>query len=109
MAEITMTVRQIMNLGLWDKVCEYKGWNPWILNEGRIGENESVTFNDTFEKPEEKKDRAVIDALIESLHEASKKLDDYIVNSGDRRLTEDALQNIREAITGLTLATRDES
>lgn len=50
MAEVTLTVRQIMNLGLWDKVCGYKGWSEWSYNEGRIEENELVTFDDTFEK-----------------------------------------------------------
>src|SRR5690606_4353672 len=52
LAEITMTVRQIMNLGVWTKVCEYKNWSPWILSEGQIEEDELVTFDDTFEKPE---------------------------------------------------------
>lgn len=52
MTETTLTVRQIMDLGLWEKVCEYKGWNEWILNEGRISEDEEVTFNSTFEKEE---------------------------------------------------------
>lgn len=53
MAKVSLQVRSIMNLGLWDKVCEYKGWNPWILNEGRISDNEWVEFDDTFEKVEE--------------------------------------------------------
>ncbi|GEM_PF-6238485 len=53
MSEITMTARQIMNLGLWEKVCEYKDWNPYILNEGRIDEDELITFDDSFEKQEE--------------------------------------------------------
>lgn len=53
MARVNLQVRNIMNLGLWDKVCEYKGWNPWILNEGRISEDEWVEFDDTFEKLDE--------------------------------------------------------
>ncbi|MEK4824594.1 hypothetical protein NSS71_08545 [Niallia sp. FSL W8-0951] len=52
MAKIELTVKQIMNLGLWDKVCDYKGWEPWILNEGRIDENELVEFDDEFKKEE---------------------------------------------------------
>ena len=52
MAEITMTVRQIKNLGLWDKVVEYKGWSPWIINEGRIDYDDKVTFDDEFKKEE---------------------------------------------------------
>lgn len=50
MAKIELTVKQIMNLGLWDKVCEYKGWNTWILNEGQIDENDLVEFDDAFKK-----------------------------------------------------------
>lgn len=50
MAEIELTVKQIMNLGLWDKVCEYKGWNEYLLNEGLIEESELVTLDDEFKK-----------------------------------------------------------
>lgn len=109
MAEITMTVRQILNLGLWDKVCEYKDWSPWSLNEGKIDEDELVTFDDTFVKAEEEEDSTAIGAFIESLYEISKELESYIESSDDRGLTEDALQSIREAITELTLATKSES
>jgi hypothetical protein len=42
-----------MNLGLWDKVCEYKGWSEWIYNEGRIDETELVEFDDEFKKETE--------------------------------------------------------
>lgn len=106
MAEITMTVRQIMNLGLWDKVCEYKEWSPWIYNEGQIEEDELVTFDDLFAKLEEE-DNTVIDDLIESLYGISKELESYIENSENRGLTEDALQSIEKAITELKLANRN--
>lgn len=53
MAVIELTVKQIMNLGLWDKVCEYKGWEPYILSEGKISEDELVTFDDEFKKDSE--------------------------------------------------------
>lgn len=52
MAEITLTVRQIINLGIWDKVCEYKEYNPWILTEGRIEEDDYITFDDEFKREE---------------------------------------------------------
>lgn len=65
MAEITLTVRQIIDLDLWDKVCEYKGWDPWILNEGRVDENEDVTFDSEFKKEEIKSERH---DLAEFLH-----------------------------------------
>lgn len=52
MAETTLTVRQIIDLGLWEKVCDYKGWSYYILNEGRIMEDELVTFDSEFKKEE---------------------------------------------------------
>ena len=48
-----LTVRQIMDLGLWDKVCEYKGINPWALNEGLIAEDEVIEFDSEFKTDEE--------------------------------------------------------
>lgn len=65
MTEVTMTVRQIVDLGLWDKVCDYKGWNSWILNEGRIDENEDVTFDSKLRKEEVRSSRH---DLAEFLH-----------------------------------------
>lgn len=53
MSKVSLTVRQIMNLGLWDKVCEYKHWSPWIYNEGQIDENEIVDFDDEFKQEDE--------------------------------------------------------
>lgn len=52
MSKVELTVRQIIDLGLWEKVCDYKGWDYYILNEGRISEDELVEFDSTF--PEEK-------------------------------------------------------
>lgn len=52
MSKVEMTVQQISDLGLWEKVCEYKGWNKWILNEGRIDANEFVEFDSEFKKQE---------------------------------------------------------
>jgi len=50
MSLVTMTVKQIMDLGLWDKVCKYKGWDIWILNEGKIDSSEEVEFDTEFKK-----------------------------------------------------------
>lgn len=56
MSTVKMTVKQILDLGLWDKVCEYKDWSPWILNEGQIGEDELVEFDSEFKKEPEYSD-----------------------------------------------------
>ena len=59
MSKVTMTVKQIMDLGLWDKVCEYKGWDVWILNEGRIDSLEEVEFDTEFEKESSRYEEAL--------------------------------------------------
>lgn len=64
MAKISLTVKQIMNLGIWDKVCEYKKWNPYILNEGLIDENEIVEFDDEFKQYENKMEKFVGDSWV---------------------------------------------
>jgi len=51
-SKVSMTVRQIINLGLWDRVCEYKNWKPWILNEGKIGGDDIVEFDSEFKEDE---------------------------------------------------------
>jgi hypothetical protein len=53
MGLVKMQVRSIMNLGLWDKVCDYKDWNPYILREGRIDYEDWVEFDDEFKKQED--------------------------------------------------------
>ena len=52
MSKVSMTVKQIMELGLWDKVSEYLGINPFALNEGQISINEVLEFDTEFKKPE---------------------------------------------------------
>ena len=59
MSKVTMTVKQIMDLGLWDKVCEYKNWDVWILNEGKIDSSEEVEFDTEFKKEQSKYAEAV--------------------------------------------------
>jgi len=54
MSLVTMTVKQIMDLGLWEKVCDYKGWNLWIVNEGKIDSSEEVEFDTEFKKENSK-------------------------------------------------------
>ncbi|WCK57060.1 hypothetical protein PP175_28135 (plasmid) [Aneurinibacillus sp. Ricciae_BoGa-3] len=66
MATIKLTVLQLLNLGLWEKVCEYKGWSPWIFNEGRIREDELVEFDDEFKREEERNEEYEIGDKFES-------------------------------------------
>lgn len=39
-----ITPKWLMNRGLWDKLCEMKGWSVWIVNEGQIDGNEELTL-----------------------------------------------------------------
>jgi hypothetical protein len=71
MAIVSLQVSSIMNLGLWDKVCEYKGWEPWIYNEGRVPDDEWVEFDDTFKKEEstiEEKYFLTEDAFLDKIY-----------------------------------------
>lgn len=61
MAKIELTVRQIKNLGLWQQVCEYKGYDPYIYKEGRISDEDTIEFDDEFEKEEEESINAMQD------------------------------------------------
>lgn len=40
-----LTVRHIMDRGLWDRVCEQKGINPWAVNEGLMSSDEMILFS----------------------------------------------------------------
>jgi len=50
MSKVSMTVKQIVELGLWDKVAEYLGINLYALNEGQISDDEVLTFDTEFKK-----------------------------------------------------------
>ena len=52
MSKISMTVKQIIELGLWDKVSKYCGIDYYALNEGQISINEVLEFDTEFKKPE---------------------------------------------------------
>ncbi len=56
---IKLTVKSIMNLGLWGRLCEYKGWDKTIVREGLISLDSEVEFDDEFLK----KDVIPIDKL----------------------------------------------
>lgn len=50
MSKVSMTVRQIKDLGLWDKVCDYKNINPYAINEGLINYDDIIEFDTEFKK-----------------------------------------------------------
>lgn len=41
-----LTIRQIMDSGHWEEFCAIRGWDPWIVNEGRADSAEEVELED---------------------------------------------------------------
>lgn len=56
---IKLTVKNLINLGLWGRLCEYKGWDKHIVSDGLISVDSEVEFDDEFLK----KDVVPIDQL----------------------------------------------
>ena len=52
MSKVSMTVKQIKELGLLDKVFEYCNINPYALNEGQIDYDDTLEFDTEFKKEE---------------------------------------------------------
>lgn len=70
-------------MGKWEKVCDYKGWDFWILNEGRISEDEWVTFDDTFEK-ENEFDMTVLNSTKETLLKIYEEFNSFVEDDTER-------------------------
>ena len=43
-SEGKITASRLMNAGQWDRFCELRGWNPWIVNEGLLDGNEDLNL-----------------------------------------------------------------
>ena len=37
-----ITPSEALKLGIWEKICELSGLNPWAVNEGLLNENEEL-------------------------------------------------------------------
>ena len=42
MAELLVTVQELLDCDLWDEACAEKGWGVYILNEGLIHGSDKV-------------------------------------------------------------------
>lgn len=96
MAIIKLTVRQIVNLGLWDKVCDYRGWDQWSFREDlKTREDERIDFDDEFKK--ETKCRNEYNEYIEDVSRIAKE--GYKLAKGKHELEEiiDSLTSIAES------------
>jgi Fe-S cluster biosynthesis and repair protein YggX len=44
--DIVITAGEAIDKGIWDEVCELKGWNTWIVNEGQMTSDEPITLTE---------------------------------------------------------------
>ena len=44
--KVRLTVREVMDNYLWDKVCEMKGYSEWCVNEGLMSSDEEIEFSE---------------------------------------------------------------
>jgi hypothetical protein len=48
---ISISLKEILDKGLWDNFCILKGWNVWCINEGLASDDEIVTLSiDEYKK-----------------------------------------------------------
>lgn len=43
---ISLTASEAIDRGIWDELCELRGWNVWIVNEGRMPSDEEITLTE---------------------------------------------------------------
>lgn len=43
---ISVTASEAIDRGLWDQLCEMRGWNVWIVNEGRMPSDEVINLTE---------------------------------------------------------------
>lgn len=44
--KIVITASEAIAKGIWDELCELRGWNPWIVNEGRMPSDEEIVLTE---------------------------------------------------------------
>ena len=52
MSNVKMTVKQCMDLNLWNKYCVWSGCNPYAINEGLVNYDDVIEFDSEFKKEE---------------------------------------------------------
>ena len=43
--KLLITVRELIDMGIWEKVCDMKGINPYALSEGLMSEDEEIELS----------------------------------------------------------------
>ena len=44
--KLILTIREIMDKGLWLDFCNIRGWNEWCVNEGLADSDEEITLTE---------------------------------------------------------------
>lgn len=44
--KIIITAREALEEGLWEDICDLKGWNVWAMNEGMMKPNKEITLTE---------------------------------------------------------------
>ena len=42
--KITITAREALDKGIWDKLCDLKGINVWAINKGLMDSTDEITL-----------------------------------------------------------------
>lgn len=75
MSKVSMTVKQISDLGLLDKVFNYLGINPYALNEGQIDYSDTLEFDTEFKsrkdylKAKLEKQKKLLQSIVDTMTE----------------------------------------
>ncbi len=44
--KVTITAHEAIEKGIWDDLCELRGWNVWIVNEGRMDSDHEIELTE---------------------------------------------------------------
>lgn len=48
--ELNLTVKEVVDRGIWEEVCKLKGINEYVLNEGLMDSEDVITLNENEAK-----------------------------------------------------------
>jgi hypothetical protein len=43
---VSLTAEEVIDRGLWEEVCDMKGFSVWCVNEGQMDSDEIITFTE---------------------------------------------------------------
>ena len=44
--KIIVTVSEAIEKGYWDRICDWRGWNVWAGNDGRMDSEEAIELTE---------------------------------------------------------------